>query len=141
MSNLGKSKRHRIHRHKASTAEFTNQGPVRLEQAYSELSRAAFGYWLRILGEDSALVDGRTALSKVTGYSIRRSNELLKELERKGYVGFFTKIGGDSASVVIHRRCILDGRSGFLRLSDVIVDSRITKRIEFKIGVPKCLEI
>lgn len=115
---LGKGTlRKRQDKSKAHPAEFPGLGDVDINHAFDELTAAAFALWLRIAGEREACHEGRPALARLTGYSPRRIAELLQELEHKGYVGFVRRPNPYADAIVIHRRCVVGARSGFVRLS------------------------
>lgn len=103
-------------RRKPAVEDYPNDGPITIAGAYSELSAPAFGAWLRLLVEDvETLRRGRSACARILGKSVRRSNEILMELNRKGYVEFAR--GGPSrpTAIVINRRPLISARSGFVR--------------------------
>ncbi len=102
---------------KALSTDFPGMGNVDLVTAFEELSAPAFAVWLRISGEREALRMGREELARRTKYSRRRLSELLEELEHKGYVGLVKRDPPMPAGVVIHRRCVIGPRSGFVALS------------------------
>lgn len=114
---LGKGTlRKRKDKAKALAADFPGMGHVELHDAFADLSAPAFALWLRISGERDALHQGRRALARITGYSLRRVCELLQELEHKGYVSFARRPSPYPDGIVIERRCIVGARSGVVQL-------------------------
>lgn len=112
---LGKKRTRKSTKSKALPEAFPNEGPARLDEAYNTLTKAAFAAWIRMSAESEALV-GRGHVARVLGYSPRRSNEVLRELARKGFVSFITQTGKPT-QVVIERRALISRRSNFARLS------------------------
>ena len=83
---IGK-KKDKEKRAKALPDTYPEEGPATIKEAYKTLSPPAFAVWMRLsVGKKEDLKSGRTNLSKLLGYSFRRSNEILLELARKGFI-------------------------------------------------------
>jgi hypothetical protein len=108
----------RKERKKALPEMFPGEGPCSLIEAYEELSRPAFAIWIRMaVAEHDDLRAGRTKLTALLGYSRRQGNELLKELERKGFVTFLPGGRWRKTIVVIARRPLLAAGNFFTRFA------------------------
>ena len=74
---------------KALPGAYENEGVADLAQAYDELTHSAYAVWIRLMILHPAkLYDGKRELCRILGYSSKRGHEVLRELERKGYVDF-----------------------------------------------------
>jgi hypothetical protein len=103
---------------KAVISTFQGFGPVRIEDAYDELTHHGFAVWMRlVVAETRELQQGRTKLAKWLGYSQCRSNTVLRELKRKGYISFVTNGAFRPTEVFIERKPILVARNQFVRLA------------------------
>jgi hypothetical protein len=76
-----------IQRKKATREDYPGEGPVEIADAYRELSRPAFAFWVRLqVAESKELVGGRKKLAKKLKISVRRMRRWTIELESKGYI-------------------------------------------------------
>ena len=108
-------------RKKAVPSFYPDEGPCPLIEAYESLTRGAFAIWIRMSAASRGeLRMGRSKLSRMLGYSRRQGDELLRELERKGFVAFVPHGPYQSTTVVIMRRPLLDEGHGFTRLASVL---------------------
>lgn len=98
-------------RRKAKPAEY-GLGPIGIKEAYSELTRAGFAAWFRLVVEPpETLTRGRVHLAKVLGYSERRADDIFRELKRKGYIRLIrAHRPGLPTRVVIERRPLINRR-------------------------------
>lgn len=111
----------RKERVRATRELYPDEGPCPLADAYEELTRAAFAIWIRMsVAGRGELRMGRGKLSRMLGYSRRQGDELLRELERKGFVGFIPHGPYRRTVVVILRRPLLEHGHGFARFSSVL---------------------
>jgi hypothetical protein len=109
------SKRERT---KASPILFPDEGPCGLAEAYDQLTRGAFAIWIRMaVAERRELRVGRAKLSLMLGYSRRQGDELLRELERKGFVAFLPHGPWRRTVVVLTRRPLLERGHSFTRFA------------------------
>ncbi len=116
---LGKRRSNKTRKCKALPENYPDQGPAKLDEAYGDLTRAAFATWIRLMvepRENETLKKGRGKVARMLGYSQRRSNEVLLELSRKGYVSFIFNGSGKPTEVVIERRAMISSRGNFVRL-------------------------
>ena len=117
-SSLGKKRRKGDERFKATPEKFPDEGPVEISAAYDVLSRRAFAVWLRLaVASREDLHGGRGHLAQLLGYSQRRCNEVLLELERNGYVSFVPNGPWQPTTVVIERTPGIRRGSRFVRFS------------------------
>lgn len=86
---------------KALPGAFPNDGTATIDQAYDELTRSAFAVWIRLMTErPETLKMGKAKLAALLGYSPRRSDEVLTELARKGYISVIkTRPRGEPAAI------------------------------------------
>ena len=96
-------------------ATFEGFGPIRIAEAYEELTRQGFAVWMRLVIMEYNELSNRKVLAKVLGYSVARSNQILRELKRKGYISFIVGASWEPTEVVIERRPFLEGRGKFVR--------------------------
>ncbi len=61
---------------------------INLQTAGTELSPSAFRSWVRLIGVSQERLNSRRKTAHEIGYSVRRSNEILRELAEKGYIRF-----------------------------------------------------
>ncbi len=105
MGRLGKRTRKGDERYKAVPDQYPNEGPIDLSVGYDELPRAAFAVWVRLaVATDEDLRGGRRHVAGVLGYSQRRSNEVLLQLERRGYISFIPNGPWQPTTIVIERK-------------------------------------
>ncbi len=117
---LGKRVDHK-ERTKAVPATYPNEGPCGLAEAYEQLTRAAFAVWIRMsVAERSELRMGRGKLSRLLGYSRRQGDEVLRELERKGFVAFIPHGPWRRTIVVVVRKPLLERGHGFTRFASLL---------------------
>jgi len=92
---------------------------AKLDDAYEELTRAAFAVWLRMSADSTVVLQhsGVHNLAKRYGYARRGFFEVLRQLRNKGYVRYNTPPRGESISVTIARRPLLVGVDQFVKLS------------------------
>lgn len=122
-------------RQKATPEQFPGNGPVEIAKAYVELTQEAFAVWIRlmVMSEDE-LRSGRVGIARLLGYSERRSNEVLRQLEMAGYVSFQPNYGGGRLTRVnIMRRALISARTNFTRLSGLfaLLASAALPRVTF----------
>ncbi len=91
--------------------------PATIEEAYEELTQVAFAVWIRLQVAEPKQLVGRSKIAKAIGYSVARSDEILRELKLKGYVKMMPRGNGRASYLVLHRVPILSGPSGFITLS------------------------
>lgn len=104
-------------RHRGHPSAYPNEGPVKVEDAYDELTHHAFAVWMRLMvASEPELRLGRMKLTRLLGYSHSRGNYVLLELRRKGYITWLTRPGMPSHCVV-NRRALISARTQFVRLS------------------------
>ena len=114
-------------RSKTTPELFPWEGPADIETAYSELSCPALAVWLKLLSYDSkTLKSGRCSLSKSLGYSQRRSNQILRELERKNYISFTTHGSGKPTEVVVERKLLIKSEYSVVRLSNYLLENNVS---------------
>jgi len=114
---LGK-KVDRKERIKAVPSVYPNEGPCGLVEAYEQLSRPAFSVWIRLsVADPHELRQGRARLSRFLGYSRRQGDELLRELERTGFITFLPHGPWRRTVIVIVRKPLLERGHGFARFS------------------------
>jgi hypothetical protein len=105
---------------------------VSIEIAYHELTPPAFAVWMRLHVVDDTDLIGRKTVAKVVEYSEGRSNDILRELNLKGYV---TSIPGPGPAFPtrfeLKRRAVLKGNNQFVSLSHMMAlqDNTKTQRI------------
>jgi hypothetical protein len=117
---LGK-KVDRKERKKAAPEQYPDEGPCPLAEAYGQLSRPAFAIWIRMsVAPRAELRIGRAKLSRLLGYSRRQGDELLRELERKGFVTFIAHGPYRRTVVVITRKPLLEQGHSFTRFSALL---------------------
>lgn len=105
-------------RTKAAPVLFPDEGPCGLAEAYDQLTRGAFAIWIRMaVAERRELRVGRAKLSLMLGYSRRQGDELLRELERKGFVAFIPHGPWRRTVVVLVRRPLLERGHSFTRFA------------------------
>lgn len=103
---------------KASPDLFPNEGPCDITEAYDQLSRNAFAVWIRLsVAEQEELRSGRTNLAERIGYSTRQCNEVLRELDRKGFITFLPEGPWRRTTIVVTRKPLLQRGHGFVRFS------------------------
>lgn len=99
-------------------SDFEGLGPVRIEEAYSELSRNAFAVWMRLVVMEPDQLRGRYEIARLLGYSPGRSNQVLMELKRKGYISFITHGKPfKPTEIFIERRPLVEARGKFVRVN------------------------
>jgi hypothetical protein len=98
-------------------AAFEGFGPVTIAAAYDELTRHAFAVWMRLVVMDDDELNNRKKLAVTLGYCPGRSNQVLRELKRRGYISFI--VGGpyQPTEVIIERRPFLESRGKFIRVA------------------------
>jgi hypothetical protein len=105
-------------RMKALPERYPNEGPCGLAEAYDQLTKPAFAIWIRMaVAERPELRAGRAKLSRLLGYSRRQGDELLRELERKGFVAFIPHGPWRRTVVVLVRRPLLERGHSFTRFA------------------------
>ena len=108
----------RKERKKASPLLYPDEGPCGLADAYAQLSHQAFAVWVRLaVAERSALRMGRARLSKLLGYSRRQGDQVMRELELKGFIAFVPHGPWRKTIVVIVRKPLLETGHSFARLA------------------------
>lgn len=118
MSSALGSRRVKNLRSKAHPDHFPDQGPVELRKAYEDLTPRAFAVWMRLhLESQDSLRSGRLALSKVVCRKERHFNAIMAELANKNYVALVPGGVGQPTELIINRRCVINARAGFVRLS------------------------
>ena len=121
---------------KALPGAFQHDGTATINQAYSELSRSAFAVWIRLMAEPPDVLKlGKAHLAGLLGYGLRRTDEVLTELRRKGYIGVIRPEGvAAPLTIVIRRRALINARVGsFQRLSSILCDDHFhTSRLSEK---------
>lgn len=117
---LGK-KVDRKERQKAVPDRYPNEGPCPLAEAYEQLSRPAFAIWIRMsVAPRADLRMGRAKLSSLLGYSRRQGDELLRELDRKGFVACIAHGPYRRTVIVIVRKPLLEQGHSFTRFSALL---------------------
>lgn len=112
---LGKRK---IPKHPAHPDNYPAEGPITLEEAWSELSHAEFALWVRLCAEPpDSLYQGRRGLAKRLGYSYRQFNELTRSLSHRRYISLHDGVRGNTTVLRIERRGVVGLQTSFLRLA------------------------
>jgi hypothetical protein len=94
--------------------------PATIEEAYKELSTAAFAVWIRLMTMEPLAFRSRGKMARHLGYGVSRTNEILRELRLKGYVNVPLQTHpGKPSQIVLLRRALLAGRSQFIQLAAV----------------------
>jgi len=114
-------------RFKATKELFPWEGPADIETACEELSCPALAVWMKLLTYDSkTLKSGRTALAHKLEYSQRRSNQILRELERKNYISFIPHGSGKPTEVVVERKLMIKSGYAVTRLSNFMLENNVS---------------
>lgn len=112
---LGK-KQNKGERCKAIPETYTEEGPIDIIDAYQELSKSAFAVWIRLsVSSQEQLGSGRKNLSKILGYSYNRSNAVLYELEKKGFVVYLPGGPWKKTKFKVIRKPLLRRGHGFVK--------------------------
>jgi hypothetical protein len=93
--------------------------PVILEDAWKELSAGAFGVWiiLHTLSKKK-LARGYYAMAEHFGYSRRRLQDLIAELESKEYIAREVRTDDTHVKAIfLLRRAMIKGQNAFVKLS------------------------
>ncbi|KKL80697.1 hypothetical protein LCGC14_2002140 [marine sediment metagenome] len=95
------------------------QQTASINDAYTELSKAAFAIWIRLMTETNpAHLQTKKRVAKVLGYSSDQAcKRVLEELVEKGYIEFRNDSKGPGCRLVLVKRALLVGRDHFVRLS------------------------
>lgn len=105
-------------RHKATADLFPDEGPCPIADGYTELSRGAFAAWIRLcVAEPDDLRQGRQHLADLLGYSLRQSNELIRELERSGFIAVLPEGPWRKTVITIARKPLIQRGNRFARFS------------------------
>lgn len=97
---------------------FPGHGPAKISEAYAELTHHGFAVWMRLMvATDDELRAGRRKMARLLGYGDERSNGVLRELKRKGYISFIVNDPGLPTQIVIERRALITSKARFVRLS------------------------
>jgi len=105
-------------RFKASPDMYPDEGPCPIADGYAQLSRKAFAVWIRLsVAEPDELRAGRTNVSALLGYSKRQGDEVLRELERNGFIAFLPDGPWKRTTIVVARKPLLQRGHGFARFS------------------------
>jgi hypothetical protein len=118
---------------KALPDRFENEGPIELPEAYEKLSHVAFAVWIRLsVASREDLHGGRQYIADILGYSQRRSNEILLELERKGFIIFMPEGPWQKTAIAIMRKPLLRRGANFTKFSGFLskVDFTINRSPE-----------
>lgn len=103
---------------KALPDRYENEGPIDISEGYKKLSRVAFAVWIRLsVASREELHGGRQYVAKLLGYSQRRSNEVLLELERKGFIMFISNGPWQKTAIAITRKPLLKKSYNFTKFS------------------------
>ena len=114
-------KRPSVLRRPAHAGEYEG-GRVDLRVAWQELRPSEFALWIRLCAEhpETLARTTKTSLAELLGYSNRRLNELLVELEHVGYVHRYTITErGRSGRVILAKMAMVYRGSGFLPMASV----------------------
>lgn len=104
-----------IERKRATPEDYPGEGPVEIADAYRELSRPAFAFWIRLhVAEPSELASGRKKLAKVMRISVRRMRRWTEELSKKGYIAS-ARSRPASEKFLVQRRGIIRAKHEFQR--------------------------
>ena len=91
--------------------------PFDMARAWVELTQEAFAVWCRLMITPRCdLERGRNHLAGVLGVPQRTFSRRLQELRRKGYVSLTLRGRGKATHVVLERRALITGPSGFVRV-------------------------
>lgn len=105
-------------RFKAVPDLYPNEGPCPLIDAYNQLTRKAFAVWIRLsLASPEELHAGRTKVALMLGYSKRQGDEVLRELERSGFIAFLPEGPWQRTTIVVARKPLIQRGHGFARFS------------------------
>ena len=97
----------------------SDQQTASINDAYAELSKAAFAIWIRLMTETNpAHLQTKERAAKVLGYSsVNSCKRVLEELVEEGYIEFRNDSKGSGCRLVLVKRALLVGRDHFVRLS------------------------
>lgn len=88
---------------------------MEIAEAYRELSRPAFAFWIRLqVAESKELVGGRKKLAKIMRISVRRMRRWTEELTKKGYIAS-ARSRPASEKFLVQRRGIVRAKHEFQR--------------------------
>lgn len=105
-------------RFKASPDLYPDEGPCPIADAYGQLTRKAFAIWIRLsVAEPDELRAGRARVSRLLGYSKRQGDEVLRELERCGFITFLPEGPWQRTTIVVVRKPLLQRGHGFARFA------------------------
>jgi predicted transcriptional regulator len=92
-------------------------GPSTLADAWRELRPIEFALWCRLCASDApGLAEGRKTLAEKLGYSYRQLNQILRELDRKGFVSL-VRNGSVTQITIVRKAIVTTSCANFLRLS------------------------
>lgn len=138
---LGKKKKKR-ERFKALPSVYVGEGPADIGDAYNELSRSAFAVWIKLsVVSDEDLHGGRQHLSGLCGYSERRFNEVLLELERSGYITFLPNGPYQPTTISISRKPLLKQGDKFTRFRATLLSENRDKENSGRISRKICVMV
>lgn len=112
---LGK-KHKKGYRKKALQNLYTEEGPIYIKDAYKILSTPAFSTWIRLsVASKKDLAGGRQHIANILGYSYTRSNSILLELKRNGFVLPIPNGPWKKTQFIVVRKPLLGSGHGFVR--------------------------
>lgn len=124
---LSTTKRSSDNRSKATRELFPWEGPADIETACDELSPPALSVWLRLISfEPKKLKSGRMSIAVGLGYSERRSNQILRELERKNYISFIPHGSGKPTEIVVERKLLIKSNYSVVRMSKYLLENNVS---------------
>lgn len=98
-------------RSRATREDFPGEGPVEIAEAYKELSRPAFAFWLRMhVASPEEITMGRKKLARVLRTSVRNMSKWMLELKRKGYVDSSRKRPKPERFAILRRAVVRNGQ-------------------------------
>lgn len=109
-------KRPSIQRRPAHLGEYQG-GRIDIHTAWQELRPSEFALWIRLCAEHPDTLAGtpKPVLAELLGYSHRRLNELLVELEHAGYVHrHMIEDRGRSGRVILVKMAVVYRGRGFI---------------------------
>jgi len=93
---------------------------IRLQDAWKDLTHTTFAVWVRMQNLDYDMGSGIGKLSTHFGFGRVRFNEILKELERKGYIDVIpSKKRFEKSELTLIRHAIIYGPNSFVKMTNL----------------------
>lgn len=90
--------------------------PTEIEVAFAELSEGAFAVWIRLCIMPTLFRAGRAKLARELGYHPRTLDRRLRELRDRRYIRLVMHGDGKATDILLTRRAMIVGPSGFVKL-------------------------